>query len=85
MLEIKLAPLSFDRIFVNVRVYGVIPFFRSISLERHDEADFMDFLHQASAEVVQLNLDIMYEALCVLGIPGKGVNFKFLWLLGPMR
>ena len=68
-----------------MRVYGIILFFRSISQERDDEGDFIDFLHQEIAEVVQLNLDIMYEALCVLGIPGEGVNSKFLWLLRPMR
>jgi len=66
-------------------VYGVIPFFGSISQERDDEADFVDFFYQRIAEVVQLNLDIMYEALCVLGIPGEGVNSQFLWLLRPMR
>jgi len=82
---IKLNPLSFGRIFVNVQVYGVIPFFGSISQERDDEADFVDLFYQRILEGVQLNLDIMDEALCVLGIPGEGVNSKFLWLLRPMR
>jgi len=68
-----------------MRVYGVILFFGSISQERDDEADFIDFLHQGITEVVQLNLDIMYAALCVLGIPGEGVNSKVIWLLRPMR
>ena len=63
----------------------IIPVFGSISQERDDEADFVDFLYQGIAKVVQLNLNIMYEALCVLGIPGEGVNSKFLWLLRPMR
>jgi len=85
ILGIKLDPSSFGRIFVNVRVYAVIPFFGSISQERDDEADFVDFLYQGIAEVVQLNLDIMYEALSVLWIPGEGVNSMFFWLLGPMR
>ena len=40
-------------------------------------ADFINFLHQEIAEVVELNLDMMYEALCVLGIPGEGVNSNF--------
>jgi len=81
ILGIKLDPSSFGRIFVNVRMYGLILFFGSIAQERDDEADSVDFLYQGIAEVVQLNLDIMYEALCVLGIPGEGVNSKFLWLL----
>jgi len=68
-----------------VQVYGIIPFVGSISQERDDEADFVDFLYHGIAEVVQLNLDIMYEVLCVLGIPGEGVNSKFLWLLRPIR
>jgi len=85
VLGIKLDPSSFGHIFVNEGMSGVIPFFAIISQERDDEADFIDFLHQGIAEVVQLNLDIMYEALCVLGIPGEGVNSKFLWLLRPMR
>jgi len=85
ILEIELDPLSFGRIFVNVGVYGVIPFFGSISQERDDEADFLNFLYEGIAVVVQLNLDIMYEALCVIGIPGEGVNSKFLWLLRLMR
>ena len=68
-----------------MRLYSVIPFFGSISQERDDEADFIDFLHQGIAEVVHLNLDIMCQALCVLGIAGEGVNSKFLWLLRPMR
>jgi len=85
ILRIKLDLSSFGRIFVNVRVYGVIPFFGSISQERDDEADFIDFLHQGIAEVFPLNLDIMYEVLCVLRIPAKGVNSKGLWLLRPMR
>jgi len=85
ILGIKLDPSSFGGIFVNVRVNGIIPFFGSISQERDDKADFVDFFYEGIAEVVQLNLDIMYEALCVLGIPGKGVNSKFLWLLRPMR
>jgi len=85
ILRIKLDPSPFSRIFVNVLVYGVIPFFGSISLERHEEADFVVFLYQGIAEIVQLNLDIMYEALCVLGIPGAGVNSKVLWFLRPMR
>ena len=66
-------------------MYAVIPFFGSISQERDEEADFLDFLYQGITEVVQLNLDIMYEVLCVLGIPGEGVNFNFLWLFRPMR
>jgi len=57
----------------------------SSNKERDDEADFINFLYQGIVEVVQLNLDIMYEALCVLVIPGGGVNSKFLWLLRPMR
>jgi len=85
ILGIKPDPSSFDRIFVNVRVYGVRPFCGGISQERDDEADFVDFLYQGIAELVQLNLDIMYETLCVLGIPGEGVNSKILWLLRPMR
>jgi len=85
ILGITLDPSWFSPIFVNVRVYGVILFFGSISHERDDEADFVNFLYQGIAEVVQLNLDILYEALCVLGIPGEGVNSKFLWLLRPMR
>jgi len=84
ILGIKVDPSSFGRIFVNVWVYGVIPFFGSISQERDDEADLIDLLHQG-INVLQLNLDIMYEALCVLRIPGEGVNSKFLWLLRPMR
>jgi len=37
------------------------------------------------AEVVHLNLNIIYEVLSVFGIPGEGVNSKFLWFLRPMR
>ena len=85
VLWIKLDPSSFGRIFVNVRVYGVILFFGSVSQKSDDKADIVDFLYQGIAKIVQLNLDIMYEALCVLGIPGEGVNSKFLWLLRPMR
>ena len=85
ILGIKLDPSSFGHIFVNVRVYGVIPFFGSISQERDDEADFVNFLYQGIAAVVKLNLDIMYKALCVFWIPREGVNSKFLWLLRPMR
>jgi len=85
ILGIKLDPSSFGRIFLNVRVYGVIPFFGIVPQERDDQADFINFLDQGIAEVVQLNLDIMYEALCVLGVPGEGVNSNFLCLLRPMR
>jgi len=46
ILGIKLDRSSFGRILVNVRVYGVIPFFGSISQERDDEADFVHFLYQ---------------------------------------
>jgi len=82
---VKLDPTSFGHIFVNVRVDGVVPFFDGISYESYDKADFVNFLHQVIAEVVQVNLNIMYEALSILGIPGEVVNSKFLWLPRPMR
>ena len=63
----------------------IIPFFGGIFRDIDDEADFVDFLHKGIAEVVQLNLDIVYEALCVLGIPSDGVNCRFFWLLRLMR
>jgi len=43
VLGIKLDPSSFGRILVNMRVYGVIPFFGSISQERDDKGDFCRF------------------------------------------
>jgi len=79
LFGIELDPSSFGRIFFNVPVENIILFFDGISQEMDDEADFVDFLYQGVAELVQLNLDIMYEALCVLGITGEGVNSKFLW------
>ena len=56
----------------------VIPFFGDIFQVGDDKADFVDFLHQRIAIIVQLDRNIVYEALCVFGIPGEGVNSKFL-------
>jgi len=64
---------------------SIIQFLGGIAEERDDEADFVDFLHEEIGEVVQLILHIMYQAFCVLGIPGEVVNCKFLWHFWPRR
>ena len=85
ILGIELDPLSFGHIFVNMQRDRLIPFFGGIFQKRDDKVDFVDFLYEEIAEIVQLNLDIVYEALSVLQIPSEGINSKFLWHFWPRR
>jgi len=57
-----------------MRVNCIISFFGGISWKGYDEADFADFLYKGIAKVVQLNLNIMYEAVCVLGVRWEPIS-----------
>jgi len=66
-------------------VDSIITFFCGIFQEKDDKADFVDFVDEGIAEIVQLNLNIVYQVLYVFVVHFAGVDSRLLWLLRRVR